>query len=1754
MRLTYIVGLTVIPALCLPLLELPIPQKAIATSQISQATPDAPIRKGERLIYQGQYAEALEQLEAVVQQAQVEGNTALEADAWVKIAFLHTILGDKDLGRPAAERALALHTTLQNPLGRAEALRMLANAQFDIAPDEEVIAIAQEALAIVRQEEDTLKEAILLFDLGVLAIIRERYDTGLELLEQATELMATGPAEDRLKQIYYTGFANFWQGWAYLYQGEFKTAQVYATQVLTLGQEAGMPLIEGAAWQLSGLSYQAQDDYERAISHFQPAADIFRRIEVHDALHFTLAHMSASYSNQGIAVEEAEPELAISLYESSIAVLEEAIAIAIEVQATETAEQYRSYLSDIYVLLTSVHRDFAHQYLEVGTEQLFAGKPEAALAPFEQSAAAAQKAIEIIQTVEITPNNQERLNQWRYLSLDDLSSAYFQQGAAFEAIPAQAEKSPAAYQLALEAAEAALPYAIASADPRLEAQAYSRILIAYSSLGRAEQNLSHYEASRTAYEAGITYARQAKSMAEERDFWGHLQWLYSDWGNYHREAGEYEEALNKLEQGLKIGDELLALADASTTTDEDWLRQTLKGQMFLHINMARVYSDQGNHRQELAAWQQALEFAEQLPTPGDRIFALQGIAGTYYELTRYQDSLAIWQQLLELEIVQASPATTSQVLIFMALIYDGLGRYNEAIATYEEALDIAQTQENIDHQQSILNNLGTIHSAKGEYEQALERLNQALQLARRDRVQIEAATTPEQLEQVCIRETLLGEAALDFGELGSYRDRYSQVLDLQGFADDRQDCIDVTWSSEAVTISNIASVYSDQGRYQEALDLHETSLEITRSRLRNRNREAVFLSNIAKVYDHQGNYPAALELQQQSLNIRQATGDQSGTVRSLNHIGLIYASQGQYNQAQTYIEQALAMARELGIRPVETSLLHNLGRIYRIQAQYEQAEALYSEGLALSRELGLEPDTAIGLIEMGHLKATQGQYGQAVDYVTQAFEIFDRSGYRANTGTAHASMGNYLAAQGYYAEALEQQQQALAIAQEIETLPNEADALAALGTTYRDLGQPDKALQYYQAALDRYRTMGERTGEASTLVGIGLVYDAQADTEQALDTYEQALAIYRDIGSVRGESTTLTNIGFIHEQTGNYAAAQTSFQQALDIQQAIGARGSEGITLNGLALARAGQNQTDNALDLLQQSLTLHRELGDRPNEAQALSDMGELLAQQGRPELAIVFLKAAVNLTENLRGNIHSLSVDDQVAYTKSVSDRYRQLADLLLEQGKVPEAQQVLDLLKLEELREFNDPTRATWTGSELVYSDPEQAVMDAHGSLVALGIARINCIDDAECNQLDDQLQALKAEYDAQAAQFEAAIRANRADDAVFANPDNISGDAKDLLEAYAEEGQNAVLIYPFVLEDELWLVWAAAGRAIGSVNVPVTQGELAATVQRFGEQLNSPNQLAELQATSHQLYDWIIEPLKTELDANDIDHLIFVSDRVTRYIPMAALYDGKEYLLERYTLSSILAPGLTDMEDRLTHVDESQVLGLGLTQAVDNFYPLPAVSAELDAIVRSDATDATGVYPGQVFLNEDFTLDTLKANVRDHRVLHMATHAAFVPGRAEESFIVLGDGSQLTIPAIEAMEHRLEDLHLVVLSACQTALGGPAGDGTEIAGISSYFLEKGRAEAVIASLWSVNDSSTSILMQRFYELLASGELTKAEALRQAQTSLLYDEDTATRLAAVRAGAPPTPREGATLSVPEGYSHPYYWAPFILIGNGL
>ena len=320
-----------------------------------------------------------------------------------------------------------------------------------------------------------------------------------------------------------------------------------------------------------------------------------------------------------------------------------------------------------------------------------------------------------------------------------------------------------------------------------------------------------------------------------------------------------------------------------------------------------------------------------------------------------------------------------------------------------------------------------------------------------------------------------------------------------------------------------------------------------------------------------------------------------------------------------------------------------------------------------------------------------------------------------------------------------------------------------------------------------------------------------------------------------------------------------------------------------------------------------------------------------------------------------------------------------------------------------------------------------------------------------------------------------------------------------------------------------------------------------------------EIPQVQAASQKLYTWLMKPIEAELKGSSVKNLVFALDRVIRYVPMSALYDGKKYLIEKYTIYIAPSAELTDTKEKLpTGTQNSPVLAMGLSERLPephrDFPALHNVPKELDAIVRKNATDQQGIYPGDKYLNHNFDFDTLRDNLKGHKILHLATHGVFDAKSANKSYILSGTGEELTPDYINRLTG-LSDIHLVVLSACQTALAGPdQQDGVEINTFASNFL-KNSAKSVIASLWQVNDSSTAQLMENFYRDLAYSKtpITKAQALRLAQLSLLYGKQV-TLDDIQRGGINVEPVPGKQTSTRSSVSHPYYWAPFILMGNGL
>jgi len=934
---------------------------------------------------------------------------------------------------------------------------------------------------------------------------------------------------------------------------------------------------------------------------------------------------------------------------------------------------------------------------------------------------------------------------------------------------------------------------------------------------------------------------------------------------------------------------------------------------------------------------------------------------------------------------------------------------------------------------------------------------------------------------------------------------------------------------EGNALESLGDVYYEQQDYRTAIKFYQKTLMIWRE-VRDQYHEAIVLDMLGLSHLYLGELQNSLKYFNQALPIWRAGRDASeaqpyrreGEANTLNNIGLVYDTLGEKQTALDYYNQALPILRAVGDHIGEANTLNNIGRVYDDLGEKQTSLDYYNQALSIWRTKGASSEENLHLRE-----------GEANTL--------------NNIGLLYDTLGEKKTALDYY-------NQALAIWREVSDRRGEANTLNNIGAVYNALGERQMALKYYNQALPILRVVGDQAGEAVTLNNIGVVYDTLNEKQTALKYYNQALRILRLVGDRTGEATTLSNIGAVYDALGEKQAALKYYNQALPILGAVGDRTGEARVINNIGKVYDALGEKQRALDYYNRALPIWYAVGHREGAARTLSNIGLVVAAQNQSQLAIFFYKQSVNLYETIRDGIRTLPRESQESYTQSVAGTYRALADLLIEQGRIGEAQEVLERLKIQEINDFTKGTRTATTIPDVGLNATETQIKSKHSTLIAFGGRFYEC-EQSRCPQLGelrDQYRNLSKEFQDFVEEIKKQLQAGR-----LANVDKATQDFQNSADRVVTAHPNSILIYPLVLSDKTRILWAGKGGVLSKTAVcPLGEKALYAKVAEFRELLNRPGSDTQLKAVGKELYDCLITPLEGELTTNQIKHLIFVPDRATNYIPMAALYDGKQYLIERYAVSTVLSAGLTDTDSRLpSQPQQIPVLGLGLSEARGNFSALPNVETELDGILKTGASDRTGIFPGLEFLNQAFDRNALENNLRDHKILHIATHGEFKPSNPRDSYFLLGTGTPYAIPDIQTLRE-LRDVHLVVLSACETGLGGADGLGLEIAGISSFFLgDRDRAKAVMASLWLVNDASTSLLMQEFYKNLASGKMTKAEALRQAQLSLLKANLTA-KDAPARADVEVRVEPGsrATQSQSSTFSHPYYWAPFILIGNSL
>ena len=831
-------------------------------------------------------------------------------------------------------------------------------------------------------------------------------------------------------------------------------------------------------------------------------------------------------------------------------------------------------------------------------------------------------------------------------------------------------------------------------------------------------------------------------------------------------------------------------------------------------------------------------------------------------------------------------------------------------------------------------------------------------------------------------------------------------------------------------------------------------------------------------------------------------------------------------------------------RQAEADRLLDQGiKLYRV-SKYWEALQKFEQALLIFREIKDLKGEAPTLNNLGRIYTSLGQYQKAIEYHQQSLPLQKQIGDREGEATTLNGLGGAYDNLGQYQKAIEFYRQSLTIHKQIGNRKGEARSLNNLGGVYDSLGQYQKAIEFYQQSLAIKKQTGDRNGEGTSLNNLGLAYSNLGQYQKAVEYYQQSLAIQKQMSDRTGEGTSLNNLGGAYNKLGQYQKAIDYFQQSLAIKKQIGDRNGEGNSLNNLGLAYNNLGQYQKAIDYFQQSLAIKKQISDRNGEGISLGNLGGLFAKQMQPELAILFYKQSVNVRKSIRKDILGLSKEEQKSYLFTIEKDYRDLADLLLQQDRILEAQQVLDLLKVQELSEyFRSPVSDSAKKAD--YQPPEQ-------NIIKLGIEldKLQKLDNLTKEQ-EQRLAYLTNQESKRNEQFNAFLQSPAVQKQLKQlrrdKAKNVDLEEYNRLRESLKEIKNAAIFYPLILNDRLELILITDTNTPIRKTINIKREALNKDISDFLISLRSPSSNA-VQADAQKFYRYLIEPFEKELQDAKIETIIYAPDGQLRYIPLAALYDGKQWLVERYRINNITASSLTNLRPRprktlrvlAPAATTSQNIKFGDTSIP--FGALPATKTEVEAIAAL-LPRTTTLIDGQ--FNKIDTLPKMQSN----SIVHLATHGYFAIGKPEDSFIVFGDGDKATISDMK--NWTLTNVELVVLSACETAIGSKVGSGIEIFGLG-YQIHNAGAGAAIASLWKVSDGGTQKLMDAFYTALKTGKVSNVEALRQAQVAMITGNSEG--LGEPRGQVSVEMRSRNTSTVPPKISHPYYWAAFILIGNGL
>ena len=831
----------------------------------------------------------------------------------------------------------------------------------------------------------------------------------------------------------------------------------------------------------------------------------------------------------------------------------------------------------------------------------------------------------------------------------------------------------------------------------------------------------------------------------------------------------------------------------------------------------------------------------------------------------------------------------------------------------------------------------------------------------------------------------------------------------------------------------------------------------------------------------------------------------------------LYAA-GRLTEAAQILQQAAQAYQQQGDTLRQAMTLSNLALVYQKSGLLSEATQAIDDSLKLLdnglADNGLESDRLQVLAQtleiQGSLQFEQGQPEPALTTWQKAEALYRQINDSRKSNNDHESNNSgILRSQINQAQALQVMgfyRRALTLLTELsQTLQSQPDSVAkavdlrSLGEALQFTGDLEESRQVLQTSLALAERLQLPQEISATLLSLGNTASAQQDVKAASRFYQQAVAIAPaplvKVQARINQFSLLVNsnqapdgqlLAAITTELTDLPTSQASIYASIHFSQAL-------IKLENKEYPQASpQTSPERIAQLLAKTVQQSRSLGDPRSESYALGTLASLYEQTQQ-------WADSKDLTEQ------ALRLAD-IANAPDISYRWHwQLGRLLKQQGDRAGAIVSYDAA-IDELQSLRNDLVAVNREVQFSFRDSVEPVYRQSVELLLQSQPTGN-------QKLSEQILD-KARRRVEALQL--------AELDNFFRESCLNATTVLLDKVVDQDNPTTAVFYPIILPDQLQVIVKVPGQPLHQYAVNRSQTEVEGTLNQLRQSITEPDTIAEVKSLSQQIYGWLIQPIESELEKSGIKTLVFVLDGAFRSVPMAVMHDGDRYLVEKYAVA--LSPGLQLLNPEPIAKEGLQVLAAGLVQPpanYQNFPPLPEIQSEFDSI-------STAGVPITTLLDQAFTRKSLETEVNQAKfnILHLATHGQF-SSRAEDTFVLAADGpinvTQFDTFLRRQDETRSQAIDLLVLSACQTA----AGDNRATLGLAGAAVRAG-ARSTLASLWNIGDRSTAILMGEFYKELASAKVTKAEALRRAQVTLLKQYP--------------------------NYSRPSYWAAYVLVGNWL